>query len=189
MTIHARENFWNTPWSLWVITLGVHLTNVFLQWFSNQILWRDPVRRYWAYRSVFGFHLGSDWQFGIENKLLVPRRWNLKCWLQNSSERSQNFVEAGKTLGLKVTPIKCQFVSLVTPLKNDDRQFSIFPKNLPNSNETCCYQSTGIVAGMVFPSFFADHRCVPSPPNMMTHMKLDWWRTSMISLVHKKVIG
>ena len=32
-----------------------------------------------------------------------------------------------------------------------------------------CYWSTGIVAGMGFPTFVADHRCVSSPPNMMIH--------------------
>ena len=31
---------------------------------------------------------------------------------------------------------------------------------------------TGIVAGMVFPTFVADHGCVASPPNMMIHMAL-----------------
>ena len=35
------------------------------------------------------------------------------------------------------------------------------------------YQSTGIVAGMGFPTFVADHGCVSSPPNMMIHMALD----------------
>ena len=36
-----------------------------------------------------------------------------------------------------------------------------------------CYWSTGIVAGMGSPTFVADHGCVSSPPNMMTHMALD----------------
>ena len=43
------------------------------------------------------------------------------------------------------------------------------------------YRSTGMVAGMGFPTFVADHGCVSSPPNMMIHMALDWWRRSMIS--------
>ena len=36
-----------------------------------------------------------------------------------------------------------------------------------------CYWSTGIVAGMGFPTFVADHGCVSSPPNMTIHMALD----------------
>ena len=36
-----------------------------------------------------------------------------------------------------------------------------------------CYWSTGIVAGMEFLTFIADHGCVSSPPNMLTHMALD----------------
>ena len=36
-----------------------------------------------------------------------------------------------------------------------------------------CYWSTGIVAGMGFPFFVADHGCVSSPPNMMIHMAFD----------------
>ena len=36
-----------------------------------------------------------------------------------------------------------------------------------------CYRTTGIVAGMVFPTFVADHGCVSSPPNMMIHLALD----------------
>ena len=35
-----------------------------------------------------------------------------------------------------------------------------------------CYWSTGIVAGMGFPNFVADHGSVSSPPNMMMHMAL-----------------
>ena len=31
----------------------------------------------------------------------------------------------------------------------------------------------GVVAGMVFPTFVADHGCVSSPPNMMIHIALD----------------
>ena len=42
-------------------------------------------------------------------------------------------------------------------------------------------QNTGIVADMGFPTFVADHGCVSSPPNMMIHMALGWWRRSMIS--------
>ena len=38
---------------------------------------------------------------------------------------------------------------------------------------TSCYWSTGIVAGMGFPTCVADHGCVSSPPNMMIHMALD----------------
>ena len=34
----------------------------------------------------------------------------------------KKIVEAEKTLGLKIEPIKCEFYSLVTSLKNDDRQ-------------------------------------------------------------------
>ena len=34
-----------------------------------------------------------------------------------------------------------------------------------------CYWC-GIVAGMGFPTFVADHGCVSSPPNMMIHMAL-----------------
>ena len=49
-----------------------------------------------------------------------------------------------------------------------------------------CYWSTGIVAGMGFPSFVADYGCVCSPPNMMIHMALDWWRRSMIFDFQKK---
>ena len=39
---------------------------------------------------------------------------------------------------------------------------------------------------MGFPTFVADHGCVSSPPNMMIHMALDWWRRSMISDREKK---
>ena len=35
------------------------------------------------------------------------------------------------------------------------------------------YWSTGIVAGMGFPTFVADHECVSFPLNMMIHMALD----------------
>ena len=35
------------------------------------------------------------------------------------------------------------------------------------------YWSSGIVAGMGFPTFVADHGCVFSPINMMIHMALD----------------
>ena len=52
-----------------------------------------------------------------------------------------------------------------------------------------CYWSTGIVASMGFPTFVADHGCVSSPPNMMIHMALDWWRRSMISDRGKKLKG
>ena len=48
------------------------------------------------------------------------------------------------------------------------------------------YQSTGIVAGMGFPTFVADNGCVSSPSNMMIHKALDWWRRSMISDRGKK---
>ena len=44
-----------------------------------------------------------------------------------------------------------------------------------------CNWSTGLVASMGFPTFVAHHGCVSSPPNMMMHMALDWWRRSMIS--------
>ena len=36
-----------------------------------------------------------------------------------------------------------------------------------------CYWSSGIVAGMGFPTSVADHGCVSSPLNMMIHMALD----------------
>ena len=32
---------------------------------------------------------------------------------------------------------------------------------------------TEVVAGMELPPFVADHECVSSPPNMMTHMDFD----------------
>ena len=47
---------------------------------------------------------------------------------------------------------------------------------------------TGIVANMVFPTFVADHGCVSSPPNVMIHMALDWWRRSMISERGNKIL-
>ena len=36
-----------------------------------------------------------------------------------------------------------------------------------------CYCFSGIVAGIGFPTFVADHGCVSPPPNMMIHMALD----------------
>ena len=48
------------------------------------------------------------------------------------------------------------------------------PTPLPHMRLWFCYWSTGIVAGMGFPTFVADHGCVSSPPtpNMMIHMAL-----------------
>ena len=80
-TFHTRENFRKTPWSLWVLTLGVQSTKFsFLRSLSNQILWRDPARRSWVCSLIFGFHSRSNWQFGVENKLMVPWPWKLKWW-------------------------------------------------------------------------------------------------------------
>ena len=42
------------------------------------------------------------------------------------------------------------------------------------------------MAGMEFPPFVSHHRCASSPPNMMTHMALDWWQWSMVSDEGKK---
>ena len=42
------------------------------------------------------------------------------------------------------------------------------------------------VAGMGFPTFVADHGCVSSPPNMMIHMALDWWRRSKDHMISKE---
>ena len=33
--------------------------------------WRDPERRFWVFSFIFGFHSTFDWQFGIENTLMV----------------------------------------------------------------------------------------------------------------------
>ena len=46
---------------------------------------------------------------------------------------------------------------------------------------------TGLVAGMWFPTFVADHGCRSFSPNMMIHMALDRWRRSMISDRGKKI--
>ena len=43
-----------------------------------------------------------------------------------------------------------------------------------------------IVASIGFPTFVADHGAVSSPPNMMIHMALDWWRRFLISDRGKK---
>ena len=111
-TIHARKNFWNTPRS-------------FFRWFSIQTLWRDPARRSCVSSFNLVVHSGSDWQFGVENKLMVFRRWIFRWWLQNRSERSQMYCWRRKIAG---TWNSRNIIFLVKSLKNGYRSFQPLSK-------------------------------------------------------------
>ena len=128
--IHAKECFRNTPWSLSTHTRRTVSLVFFLGWFTNQILWSDPARRSWVSRFNFGFHSGSDWQFRVEKKLMVPWRWKFKWLLQNQFERSQKN-EAEKTLGLKINPRNANCFPWWHYWKTTIDDLSIFPKTLP----------------------------------------------------------
>ena len=55
---------------------------------------------------------------------MVPRRWKFnRDDYRTVLKDLKKIVEAERTLGLKIKPTKCEIFSLVTSLKNDDRQF------------------------------------------------------------------
>ena len=61
----------------------------------------------------------------LESKINV---WNLDDGNLSDDYRTvlkdlKKIVEAERTLGLKIKPRNCEFFSMVTSLKNDDRQF------------------------------------------------------------------
>ena len=69
---------------------------------------------------------------------------NLRNDYRTVLKKSRKNIEAEKTLGLKVKPTQSELFSLLTSLKTRIENFRIFPKTLPqdqNTNERRTYHS------------------------------------------------
>ena len=82
----------------------------------------------------FGFHSGSDWQFGVESKPMLRWRWKFKWWFQNRFETFRKNSCCAKMLGFKIKLTKCELFPWWYHWKTTIDYCSIFPKAAPDQN-------------------------------------------------------